>query len=414
MAQKYTDNPEYTDAWKKANDLYFELYGAKDRPDLGLATQLDRLAYAQGEDSKAYKKAKQKFDKLQTQYNAAQAKVDALKADIDKANTAQKTKADAKKSAQKKSKDVSILEEQKKSALRRNDTATAQDIQDKIDALNKPKEQTTTGQNATVPLSDKQLLENEFAKAGLSSNGTVQYGFPNPNGQGSTTQAAYIYVEPGTKGAYNGAQLTPKQESSVQFGTTDEVVNKYYEQLRKQYGSKQGVVDALYNANILNTNKNVPAGSLLAALDKVTSNYTADQVLAFKDGVREFPSMSEYLANFKGGGGGTSYTRTTATVSSDSEAYNLALRVAKTVTGKKLDDKTMNQLVKLLQEQQGKNPAKEQITEDAQGRIVGRKTTTTGLDPEGFLINQISQGDDAKVKKILDYYSVYKRSMGVQ
>jgi hypothetical protein len=139
----------------------------------------------------------------------------------------------------------------------------------------KKAENSNTG---ALPQTDEQLVQNEFAKAGVSADGTVQYGFPNPNGEGTSAGAAYVYVEPAIKGgtAYNGSGLysNPDQDKSFQFGSTDEVLNKYYAQLVKQYGSKTALAQKLQEAGKLSNAKTADRSKILSALNGVVATYT--------------------------------------------------------------------------------------------------------------------------------------------
>ena len=283
-----------------------------------------------------------------------------------------------------------------------------------------PKVEDTTGTatGTQLPLTDEQIVANEFAKAGVSADGTVQYGFPNPNGEGLSAMAAYVYVEPGKPGgsAYDGSDLRqrPETEKSFAFGTTDEVVNKYYTQLVKQYGSKSALALKLQEAGKLSNAKNADRGKILAALNNVVAGYTSDNTIAIKNGeIKELPTMDEYLSGMKGSGGGMSYTRTNTEIFDETTATRVLNQVAQSLTGKNYPQQKLKEGISVLQAMQKKMPQVSTVTDDEQGRQISN-VTKTGIDPTGFLISQISQTDAAKEKKVLDYYSVFKNSFGVR
>jgi len=280
-------------------------------------------------------------------------------------------------------------------------------------------EDTTGGSSGTpLPLSDEQIVQNEFAKAGVSADGTVQYGFPNPKGEGLSAMQAYVYVEPGKPGgaAYDGSTLRqrPEQDKAFAFGTTDEVVNKYYTQLVKQYGSKSALAQKLADAGKLSNAKNADRGRILNALNGVVATYTADNTIAIKNGeIKELPTMDEYLSGLRGKGGGMSYTRTSTEIFDETTATRVLNQVAQSLTGKNYPQEKLKEGITVLQAMQKKAPQKTTVTEDEQGRQVST-VTKTGIDPTGFLISQIAQTDAAKEKQVLDYYQVFKNSFGVR
>jgi len=269
-----------------------------------------------------------------------------------------------------------------------------------------------------LPLTDEQIVANEFTKAGVSADGTVQYGFPNPNGEGTSAGAAYIFVEPGKKGstAYNGSGLytSQDQDKSFAFGTTDEVLNKYYAQLVKQYGSKTALAQKLQEAGKLSNAKTADRSKILSALNGVVATYTADNTIAIKNGeIKELPTMDEYLTGMRGKGGGNSYTKTDTVIYDETTATKDLNQVARALTGKDYPKEKLSEGIKILQMIQKKMPQKTTYTQDEQGRTVSQ-VTKTGVDPQGFLIQQVSQMDAAKEKQVLDYYSVFKNSFGVR
>jgi hypothetical protein len=414
----YSDYPDYVSAFNKASELGLKLYGAKDRRDIGLAAQMDRLAEKFGEDSPEYKKAKASFDKLQKEYNEADVKWKSVKAKIDAKDKSAKDAKDLDKKKKKDDSTLKQLEYERDSLRRQNKTAEAATKQKEIDDIKNSQSGKTGGTGTTLPLTDEQIVANEFTKAGVSADGTVQYGFPNPNGEGTSAGAAYIFVEPGKKGstAYNGSGLytSQDQDKSFAFGTTDEVLNKYYAQLVKQYGSKTALAQKLQEAGKLSNAKTADRAKILGALDKVVATYTADNTIAIKNGeIKELPTMDEYLTGMRGKGGGNSFTTSRTEISSETEAVRYLNQVSQSLTGKNYPQAKLAEGIKILQQMQKKNPSMTTTSRNDEGDTTS-SVTRNGLDTQGFLISQIAQTDAAKEKQVLDYYQVFKNSFGVR
>lgn len=386
----------------------------------GMSGLQDRLQNSTKKNRAAIQKD---FDAAYNKLTELEAKREQLLADDKKAAQDKKDAADAatrKKAAQK----AAELEDKAKAAdLAKNPklaaSLRAQASTEREKAKAKKPGDVTPGSGGTpLPLSDEQIVANEFSKAGVSADGTVQYGFPNPKGAGTSAMQAYIYVEPGKKGgaAYDGSSLRqmPEQDKSFAFGTTDEVLNKYYSQLVKQYGSKSALAQKLQDAGKLSNAKTADRAKILSALNNVVATYTADNTIAIKNGeIKELPTMDEYLSGLRGKGGGTSYTRTNAEIFDETTATRVLNQVAQSLTGKNYPQEKLKEGISVLQAMQKKMPQKTTVTEDEQGRPINT-VTKTGIDPTGFLISQISQTDAAKEKQVLDYYSVFKNSFGVR
>lgn len=414
----YSDYPEYSSAFRKVSELGLKLYGAKDRKDLGLAAAMDRIAATKGEDSPEFKKTKATFDKLQKEYDAANAKLTSLKAEIDAKEKGAKTAKDADKKKKKDDSAIKKLEYERDSLKRQNKTAEAEAKQKEIDAIKNP----AASQNGrSVKMTNEQQLDNYLASASTtigSSGPVVQVTEPNkldPRGN-PTVYEAFLYVEPGTKGtaAYEGSQLVQKPgiEKGVEFGTADVIRDKYLKQLIKQYGSKQGLVDRLKEVGLLTTNKNVPSGAIDQALNQIIAEYTYEQTSAYKNyGVRDFPTLDEYMSNRPKGGGSTTTTRTT--LFSDTDFRALAQDVGRTLLQRELSTEELKKLQPLLEKNQRKTPEVTTTTPGADGTAKAI-TTRTGLNSQQFLIEELAKTDEAKATQMVGFYDVYKQMMGVQ
>jgi hypothetical protein len=274
----------------------------------------------------------------------------------------------------------------------------------------------------SVEMTNAEQLDEYLSRAGTSigpSGPTVQVTYPNkldPRGL-PTVEESYLYVEPGTKGtaAYEGSQLVqkPSTEKGVQFGTTDVIRDKYIKQLVKQYGSKQAVVDRLKEVGLLTTNKNVPSGAIDQALDQIIAEYTYEQVSAYKNyGVKEFPTLDEYMSNRpKRGGDSTTTTRTT--IFSDTDFRALAQQVGQALVERDLSPAELKKLQPILEKAQRKTPAVTTTTDGADGSTKSI-FERTGLNSQQFLIEELAKTDEAKATQMIGFYDVYKQMTGVQ
>jgi hypothetical protein len=204
-----------------------------------------------------------------------------------------------------------------------------------------------------------------------------------------------------------------KGPKAIFFGTADVIRDRYQKQLIKNYGSKQAVIDKLYKAGYLTTNKQVPTDAYLTALDSAAAAYTVAQVNAYKqEGLKEFPTMDEFLAARKGGSGlGGTKTKTNITEYSDSDLKKIINAISQDFNGRDANSQEINKLIPVINEKLKKNPDLISTTTDAEGNVV-RTKTKTGLNVEQFLIDEISQKDEAKANQVLGYYNVFKQSIG--
>jgi hypothetical protein len=385
----------------------------------GMSGLQDRLQNSTKKNRAAIQK---EFDAAYDKLTSLEAKREELLKEDKKAAQEKKDANTAAARAKAKSKALELEDKAKAADLAKNPTLAASlrtQAAAEREKAKVPKIEDTGGPMGTpLPLTDEQIVQNEFAKAGVSADGTVQYGFPNPQGEGTTAMAAYIYVEPGKKGgaAYDGSTLRqqPEQDKAFAFGTTDEVTNKYYAQLVKQYGTKSALAQKLADAGKLSNAKTADRGKILAALSNVVATYTADNTIAIKNGeIKELPTMDEYLSGLRGTGGGNAFTTSRTEISSETEAVRYLNQVSQSLTGKNYPKAKLAEGIKILQQMQKKNPSMTTTSRNDEGDITS-SVTRNGLDTQGFLISQIAQTDAAKEKQVLDYYQVFKNSFGVR
>jgi hypothetical protein len=359
---------------------------------------------------KAFAVDKAELDKITAEL---QPKIDKLKNDLKQLETKQQNEKDTKKSKD----ELAKAKDELARAKDLKDTAAITKAEEKIERLSESK---VTGRS--VEMTNAEQVANYMASAGTSIGSTgpvVQVTYPNkldPRGN-PTVEQSYLYVEPGTKGtaAYEGSQLVqkPGTEKGIEFGTTDVIRDKYIKQLVKQYGSKQAVVDRLKEVGLLTTNKNVPSGAIDQALDQIIAEYTYEQVSAYKNyGVKEFPTLDEYMSNRpKRGGDSTTTTRTT--IFSDTDFRALAQQVGQALVERDLSPAELKKLQPILEKAQRKTPAVTTTTDGADGSTKSI-FERTGLNSQQFLIEELAKTDEAKATQMIGFYDVYKQMTGVQ
>lgn len=360
-------------------------------------------------NSPMYNKAKQRAKKLNADIKKYETELKAAKEVVDKA-TAEEKSTNTKKKAEEEAK---ALRERAQRAQDAGDEAAAKKFREEAAARltkpNKPNSESKTG--TQFQLSDTEMVANELDRTNVTLDGSgrpvVQMTNANkldPVSGKPSVEQVYLYLTT-TKGGTG--------EKAFFFGTSDVIRDRYQKQLIKNYGSKQAVIDKLYKAGYLSTNKDVPTSSYLSALDAAAGEYTVAQVNAYKqEGVKEFPTMDEFLAAKKGTGLGGTKTRTNVTEYSDTAAKKIINAISQQFNGRDANAKELSNLIPLINKELKSNPDFITTTTNAQGDVT-RTKTKTGLDVEQFLIDEISQKDEAKANQVLGYYNVFKQSIGV-
>jgi hypothetical protein len=272
-------------------------------------------------------------------------------------------------------------------------------------------------------VTDRVSTENAISSATITfdaSGPIVTFTIPNeadPKGE-PVTYSSYLYVD--DKG---GVSLSPddakagiKTGKEFTFDKTDAARDKHLADLYKIYGGKQAIVDRLYNSGYLTTNKNVPTDAMLSALDQAAAQYTVDQVEAYKSGqIKEFTTLNEWLKLQKGGADSKAGTRsyTDATIFSDLDARAVIDDITLNLLQRKPSEAEYEKLVPLIQRKQKKNPAVISTTTDAEGNTVARQTKT-GFNEQQFLIERLSEKDEAKANMIMGFYDAFKQAIGVR
>jgi len=402
---------------------------ARQRPIYEIQTQLSYIVRARDEQLQImrsskrgmanYDAAKKKYDEFDAQFKAVQKEL-----------TAAKNAVESKKATEKEQKDLNTREARAKAKEKEADLAEdtgnaglAATLRQEAAEIRNPKLKPTVDPNTgKTVLSDEQAVANLLATARISEapgGPVMQWSSPNtlnPKGDPVVSQG-YIYVEPATKRDEKipAVIAAPSQDKGVALETSDVARDKYEAQLVKQYGSKQALINKLYQSGYLTSNK-IPASQadklITGALDRAASDFTIKQLKNYQFyGIKEFETMDEFLTATRGAGSVTkSYTD--AVVMGDTESDKNIIAIYKKLLGREPNKKELSELRPLLQKQQGKTPNVITTTRDPEGDLKSR-TTKTGLDTEQYLIEQISEMDEAKANQVLGYYDIFKRVIGV-
>lgn len=122
--------------------------------------------------------------------------------------------------------------------------------------------------------------------------------------------------------------------------------------------------------------------------------------------------LDSFLAENARSGGSTGPNKqiTTAVFTAD-QAKTLINAVARDYAGQDLSDQEVAKYTKILQKAQRENPA---VTTYQTTGSTQSIQTTPGLNEQQFLIQQISQSDEAKANQAMNFYSAFKNLIGVQ
>ena len=361
-----------------------------------------------GEYSTQYKEAKIKYNKANSAADVAE------EARIKRRDELQKPKE--KKVAPKTTTDKDILLYQLGLAKDAGNTAEIKRIEEKL----KP---TSVKSGDLSKLSDAEQVKALLDSASITLNGSqYQVLVSSPNPQNPNDDAfvlpKYIYYEPAGPKKYVGSTLTGTP-SGTAFGDSDAVRDKYQKQLLEQYGSKQALIDKLYNGGFLPTNKfaaNQMSKAIIKGLEDAVAEYTLKQVDDYKNNnVKEFETMDAFLTSGKRSGFGDSLTKTTSTptVYSDTEATGLIRNLYQKLQGRDPNAKELKELIPMIQDFQKKNPRITTSTDNEEGTFTSGMIKTGG-DPEEFLFEKLSQKDETKARSVLGYYDAFKSVIGVQ
>ena len=394
----------------KSLDQYQKDKNAAEAKIKGSKTELQRVTrdlqiYDIG--SKEYNKAKKRAKELNAAIKTYEEELEVATKELTDYAANKKAEKDRIKSEQ----EAKQKEEQAQRAEDAGNAAAAAKLREEAAAAKEAAKGTKPKKDETkFELSDEENVANLLSSATVSmgpSGPIVQITEPNkidPTTGKPSVYQGYLYLTT-TKGGTG--------EKAISFGTSDVIRDRYQKQLIKNYGSKQAVIDKLYKAGYLPTNKEVSTDAYLVGLDNAAAAYTVAQVNAYKqEGLKEFPTMDEFLAAQKGTGLGGTRTRTNVTEYDESDLKKIINAVSQDFNGRDANSKELNKLIPAVNKLLKKNPDLISTTTDAEGNVVATKTKT-GLNVEQFLIDEISGKDEAKANQVLGYYNVFKQSVGV-
>lgn len=123
--------------------------------------------------------------------------------------------------------------------------------------------------------------------------------------------------------------------------------------------------------------------------------------------------QQQQIANAAGdGSGATKITKyVDKTISNETQAAALINAVLKDAVGRGATQAELKKYTSMLNKAQEKAP---QITNIGGSGATQTRTTTGGIDPTQFLIQQVAGTDEAKANKVLQYYDVFKSAIGVK
>ena len=361
--------------------------------------------------SPAYVAAKKKFDAITPEFNSATEKYTAAKKAYD---ASVQVKKDIKTTARAKN-----LLQTKKDAIQRAidynaSAAYIEQLQNDLKAL----EQQAKGEGSpsaeeeddSIYVSDPDALAAYFGSATVSKGSgspTVQVVEPGELDEQGNPRVinGFLYTEPSKDGSDVG----------VRFLTSDVAVDKYKKQLLEIYGSKQGIVNKLYESEFLDSNKINPKTvdtQITVALNAAIQLYTVAQTEAINVyGAKEVQSFDSFLV--PGVRTGDTTTERRAVIYDDTEADNVTIDVWKKIFGKEPTNKQKKQARPFIQDWQRQKPQVTTTTTSAEGTQRDVVVNTAG-NAERMLIDELAETDQAKASQVLNFYDVFKNTIGVQ
>lgn len=152
---------------------------------------------------------------------------------------------------------------------------------------------------------------------------------------------------------------------------------------------------------------------------KVTENFNTQLITAVSKAEQEIDQLKPFIGDMdrttyyvqKGkevGAGGDGNVTRQRYISNEQTISKTLDDIAKDLLGRALTDKEKSKYAKRLMQEQRK--ASSDVVTAYSGD--GMATTTGGLDEGQFLIDQISQTDEAKANRVLEGYDVMMRLLG--
>ena len=399
---KLSNDREYRNLYEKANSTFKEAQR--------LLSHVNDARKKYGTSSKQYIQAKTKYDEANVSYKKAEAQR------IKRLNELKKPKVT--KPPVKTVTDKDILLYQLGQAEDAGNDAEIKRIKDLIDALSP----TPTAPEGTT-FTDEENVKNLIASSKISWDGQrniilVTSPTEKDDKGNPLVGQRYLYYKP-TEPRMAGNRPISGSDSGVRFGTTDAIRDEYEKQLIKLYGSKQGLINKLFEGGYLTTNKiaaNQMSKAILGALEDAVADYTVKQIDDYKNhGIKEFQSMDNFLSTGKRGGKESkarTNTYTDTTIFDKTNSRELTKKLYQKLMGRDPNAEEIEDALKLIVPAQKANPDRVTSVYDFEGDLKSR-STVTGLNTEEFLLEQLSKKDEAKANLILSYYDLFKQAIGV-
>lgn len=205
----------------------------------------------------------------------------------------------------------------------------------------------------------------------------------------------------------SGTTISGTTTSGVNAATTNPVAVELYNMTDPQ---RMQIAQTLKNAGY-----KVPlTGKFNDALVAQWSNVTMAAKMQAQSIGQPFDSnyltgylQQQQIANAAmGGGAGGDFER--KTIYDPTQAASVINTVYSDLLGREASQKELAKYTKALQKAQAANPLKYTDTAGA------GYTQQGGLDPQQFLIEQISGTDEAKANQVMGYYNTFKNLIGVR
>lgn len=263
----------------------------------------------------------------------------------------------------------------------------------------------------------------EAAVAGASitmgpSGPLINFASPNekdPNGNPVVFQA-YLYVaEPNVARSPEEAMAGKVSSSEFDFNRTDSGRDRHLKDLYKIYGSKQGIIDALYKGGFLKSNEDIDTSEMVFSLERAIGEYSINQVEAYKSKqIKQFVTFNDWLTSRETTPGmGETRTVPITQVFDESNARALILQMYKELQQREPSEEEYAKWIPKIQRKQEQTPAQRTTVYDAEGKVVSEKTKT-GLNEQEWLFRKLSKEDESGAVRLMGLYDAFRQAIGVR
>lgn len=206
-----------------------------------------------------------------------------------------------------------------------------------------------------------------------------------------------------------GAVISTNAQTNVGGATVNPVAVELYNRTPEQ---RKQIALSLRNAGYKVPANGVFSDSLVNAYSTAVASAQAQAMQLGQTFNNDF--FIAYLARETEsagmGGAGGATTNIVATISSPGDAKQLINAVFRDQLGREASEKEIKRYTSVLRKAQRKEPTVTTYTDTAGGQMT---QTTTGLNPQQFLMDEISGTDEAKKQDVMNFYDTFKRALGV-